>query len=110
MYKNSLEYIEKKKDIVDTLYNILINQDRISTVTHTLAILFLICNFLAAEGVKIVYSAADTYARLNNKKIFSEIVNFLNDRNIDAKTNTLTLICLMLKNAQDKNLVYFFTN
>ena len=77
LYKNSLDYIMENKDIVSTIYNILINHDRINTATHSMSILFLICNFLEKEGVKLVYHAAESYARHAGKKIFLEVVNFL---------------------------------
>ena len=105
MYRNSFDYIEENKDIVSTIYNILINHDRINTVTHSLSILFLICNFLGQEGVKSVWHAAESYAKYHEKKIFLEVVNFLNDNSIDIKVNTLTLICMMLQNISDKNMV-----
>lgn len=61
------------------------------------------CEFLNFEGVKIVYLAADEYARVNNSKIFLELVQFINDSMFDIKVNTMTLLSVMLQKSNDSS-------
>ncbi len=61
------------------------------------------CEFLNFEGVKIVYLAAEEYARTNNSKIFLELVQFINDSIFDIKVNTMTLLSVMLQKSNDSS-------
>lgn len=105
VYLNSMEYIKENPDVTYELYNILINNDTINTITHALGIFILICEFLKEEGVDLLYKAAEEYSKKNNSRMFKEFVLFLNDSNIDIKVNSITLIHFLIKHTSDKNRV-----
>jgi len=109
-YENSFGYIQENKEVVEILYNILINYDAMNTATHTLDVLILITNILNDFGVSIIMRSAEIYAMKSNNKIFKELVNFINDSNIDIKLNSLNLICDMLEKCTDKIKVKNFIN
>ena len=102
VYLNSMEYIKENPDIFATLYNILIDNDNINTINHTLGIFILIIDYLKEEGVEIFIDSADDYALKNDSKIFKELVFFINDSSIDIKVNALTLIFMLIKYSEDK--------
>ena len=85
------------------MYTQLFNNDVINNITHTLSLLFLLCEFLNFEGVKIVYNAAEEYSKNNNTQIFKEIVHFINNPNFDIKVNSMTLISVMLLKSKDSS-------
>lgn len=85
------------------MYTHLFNNDAINSITHTLSLLFLLCEFLNFEGVKIVYNAAEEYSKNNNSKIFQEIAQFINNSNFDIKVNSLTLLTKMLQKSMDSS-------
>ena len=102
IYLNSIEYIKENPTVVTDLYYILINHDAINTVTHTLAILTLICITLKDLGAKMVYNAALDYSEGNGVKIFEELVAFIDHKSIDIKYNALGLICELIRNTTKK--------
>ena len=85
------------------MYTQLFNNDVINSITHTLSLLFLLCEFLNFEGVKIVYNAAEEYSKNNNTQIFKEIVHFINSPNFDIKVNSMTLLSVMLQKSKDSS-------
>ena len=101
-YENSYGYIQENKEVVETLYNILINYDTMNTATHTLEVLILITDMLNDLGVNIILRSAELHAMKSNNKLFKELVNFINDSNIDIKLNSITLICYLLEKCADK--------
>jgi len=101
-YENSYGYIQENKEVVEILYNILINYDTINTATHTLDVLILITNILNDFGVNIIVRSAEIYAMRINSKLFKELVNFISYSNVDIKFNCLNLICDMLEKCTDK--------
>ena len=109
-YENSYGYIQENKEVVETLYTILVNFDAMNTATHTLEVLILITDILNDFGVNIILRSAELYAMKNSTKIFKELVSFINDSNIDIKLNAITLICFMLEKCSDKVKVNFFNN
>jgi hypothetical protein len=96
IYLNSMEYIKENPMVIDELFDILINNDAINTVTHTLGILILICDYLKGEGVDMVIHAAQKFAKNNGSKVFQELVLLINESNIDIKINTITLIYYLI--------------
>jgi outer membrane murein-binding lipoprotein Lpp len=102
VYLNSMEYIKENPEIIFSLYNILINNDNINTITHSLGIFILISDFLKEEGIKIIYDAIEDYSKKNSSKIFKELVVFINDASIDIKVNAIILICLIIRYTLDK--------
>lgn len=103
MYLNSMEYIKENSEIIVILYNILINNDAINTVTHTLGILILICDYLKEEGVEMIIAAAEQYSKRHNSHLLKELVMMLGDANLDIQVNTMTLISLLVKYITEKN-------
>lgn len=85
------------------MYAQLFNNDVINTITHTLSLLILLCEFLNFEGVKIVYNAAEEYAKTHSSKIFKELVQFINGSIFDIKVNTMTLLSVMLQKSNDSS-------
>jgi len=108
VYLNCMEYIKENSDVILELYNILINNDNINTINHTLGIFILISNFLKEESVELIYKAAEEYAKKMNSKIFQELVLLINDSSIDIKVNAITMIVLMIQLSRDRNLVNFY--
>lgn len=108
VFKNAIEYIRENPVVVYNLYNILMSnslfENAMSTIiTHTLGILFLLCDVLKDEGVSMILNAADKYAEENDKKIFNELVGFLYNTDIQVKLNTMTLIYIMIKSCNKKS-------
>lgn len=97
-----MEYIKENPEIIFSLYNILINNDNINTITHSLGIFILISDFLKEEGIKIIYDAIEDYSKNNSSKIFKELVIFINDASIDIKVNAITLIFMIIRLTIDK--------
>lgn len=98
-YLNAIEYLKDNTEIIEDLYNILINNDALNTANYTLGILIIICNFLKDVGAEHIVKAAEKYAKKNETKIFKELVNFINDSSIDIKINSITLIWFLLSNS-----------
>lgn len=110
VYLNSIEYIRENSFIIDNLFYILINNDNINTISHTLGILILICDYLKEEGASLIIKAGENYAKKNNSKFLLELVQFINDSSIDIKVNAITLICMLINYVNDKNKVFFSFN
>ena len=108
VYLNCMEYIKENSEVILELYNILINNDNINTINHTLGIFILISNFLKEESVDLIHKAAEEYAKKMNSKIFQELVFLINDSSIDIKVNAITMIVLMIQLSRDRNLVEFY--
>jgi hypothetical protein len=66
VYLNCVEYIKENSDVIVELYNIMINNDNINTINHTLGIFLLIGSFLKEESVDLFYQAAEVYAVKTN--------------------------------------------
>jgi len=105
VYLNCMEYIKENSDVIIELYNILMNNDNINTINHTLGILILIVSFVKEDGVDLLCRAAEEYANKTNSKIFKELVLFINDSSIDIKVNAITMIVLLVKFTREKNSV-----
>jgi hypothetical protein len=103
-----MEYIKENPEVIFNLYNILINNDAINTITHTLGIFILICDYLKSEGVDMVVKAALQISKNGNKKTFHDLVLLLNDSNIDIKINTITLIYYLLVYSEREKVTCFF--
>jgi hypothetical protein len=87
------------------LYNILINNDTINTVTHTLGILIFICEILGENGVDLILKAAKQFSKQQSVPVFQELILLLNDSNVDIKINCITLLYDMLRFIDDKEKV-----
>ena len=105
IYKNALEYIKENPIVVINIYHVLTFTDTINTITHTLAGLCIICEFLKPEGINLIYNAAIEFSKVQQTKVFKELVQFINGTHIDIKVNALMLICYILHNSKfDKTL------
>lgn len=105
IYLNAIEFIKENVVVVDDLFNILIKNDSINTITHTLSILSFISEHIIPEGVEIVYDTAYEYTNKNNTLLFTEIIQFINHSNLDIKVNTLILINNLLIRSAESNKV-----
>jgi hypothetical protein len=105
-----MEYIKENPEVISELYKILINNDNINTIRHTLGILILICEYLKEQGVEILCRVIEDYSRENDTPLYKELVKFLNDSSTDIKTEAMTLICQIIKYNKDKNKVEFINN
>ena len=92
-FQSSYDFIEKKKEILSTLYNILVSNENINTLHFAIDILIKIIQ-TSEEKTMYIVDVAEKYAKKTHTKIFSQIVNFLSETNkeIELKNKSLMLI------------------
>ena len=87
-FESSDDYIRKSKEIVDTLYDILMKSDTINCSLFTMNTLIRIIS-QGEEKTMYLIDVAENYAKKSVTQIFSQIVSLLSnskDANIKAKT------------------------
>jgi len=103
LYLNSMEYIRENSEVIFDLYEILIKNDNINTISYTLGILILICDYLKQEAVDILIQSIQEHAMDNEVESFKQLVKFIDDPSLDIKVNAMTLICLLIQYTSEKN-------
>ena len=86
-FQSSTDYIKKRKEIIDTLYEILITSDTINCSLFTLNTLI---SIVSQDEEKAMYliEVADNYAKKSVTQIFSQIITLIStnkDKNIRGK-------------------------
>ena len=95
-FQSSTDYIRKRKEIIDTLYEILMKSDTINCSLFTLNTLIAI---ISQDEEKAMYliDVAENYAKKSVTQIFSQIVALLsNNKNVTIKGKTLFFINVLL--------------
>ena len=95
-FESSSNYIQKRKEIIDSLYEILIKSDKINCSISTLNTLITI---ISQDEEKAMYliDVAEKYAKKSRTPIFSQVINFLDsNKDIKLKAKTLFFINVLL--------------
>ena len=95
-FESSANYIQKRKEIIDSLYEILIKSDTINCSISTLNTLIAI---ISQDEEKAMYliDVAEKYAQKSRTPIFSQVIKFLSsNKDIKLKTKTLFFINVLL--------------
>lgn len=105
VYKNAIEYIRVNSSVITNLYFMVMNASLntnsetaiMSIISHTLGILFILCDLLKDEGVLMILMAAEAFSNTRDTKIFKELVMLINSNDMQIKINTMTLIFILVK-------------
>ena len=95
-FQSSTDYIKKRNEIIDTLYEILMTSDTINCSLFTLNTLITI---MSQDEEKAMYliDVAENYAKKSVTQIFSQIIAlFLNNKNTSIKGKALLFINVLL--------------
>ena len=90
-FQSSFDYFDKKKDILSSLYGILMSNDNIKCSQFAIDIIIKIIG-TSEEKTMYIIDAAEKYAKKTHTKIFSQIVNLLSETNKETKLKTYTLM------------------
>ena len=96
VYQSSSDYIQKKKEIIDALYEILIKSDTINCSLFTLNTLIAI---ISQDEEKAMYliDVAEKYAKKSVTPVFSQVISFLSSsKDTNLKSQTLLFINVLL--------------
>ena len=94
-FQSSSDYIQKRKEIIDSLYEILIKTDAINCNLSTLNTLIAIIS-QDEEKAMYVIDVAEKYAKKSVTRVFSQIITLLSTKEIKLKTKTLFFINILL--------------
>ena len=95
-FQSSSDYIQKKKEIIDVLYEILIKSDTIKCSLFTLNTLIAI---ISQDEEKAMYliDVAEKYAKKSVTPIFSQVISLLSgSKDTNLKTKALLFINVLL--------------
>lgn len=101
-FMNGLEYTKENKEVIAKLYEILYHDEKINVINFTLSLFTIIIGFLQDEGVEYFISSAQEYAKNTNTKIYSKLVECIDDPNADIKKNALLIITSLISFSFDK--------
>ena len=90
-YQSAYDYFEKKKEILSSLYNILMTDGNINCAHFSLDLMIKIIR-TSEEKTMYIIDVAEKYAKKTHTKIFSQIVNNLSETNKEIKLKVLTLM------------------
>ena len=90
-FQSSFDYFEKKKEILSSLYGILMSNDNIKCSQFAIDIIIKIIG-TSEEKTMYIIDAAEKYAKKTHTKVFSQILNLLSETNKETKIKTLTLM------------------
>ena len=95
IYQSSSDYIQKKKEIIDILYEILIKSD---TPQCSLSTIKTLITIISQDEEKSIYliDVAEKYAKKSVTPVFSQIISIFNSSDSNLKTNTLLFINVLL--------------
>ena len=96
IYQSSSDYIQKKKENIDALYEILIKSDTINCSLFTLNTLIAI---ISQDEEKAMYliDVAEKYAKKSVTPVFSQVISFLSSsKDTNLKSQTLLFINVLL--------------
>ena len=90
VYESSSDYIQKKREIIDTIYEILIKSDTINSTLFTLNCLI---GIISQDEERAIYliDVAEKYAKKSVTPVFSQVISFLSS-NKDTNLNTKILL------------------
>ena len=94
-FQSSNDYINKNEEIIVTLYEILMKVDNIESNKYAINILMTVISQDQAKA-KYLLDVAEEYAKKSRTKIYSQIVRFFKDNEIELRTKTLILINVLL--------------
>jgi hypothetical protein len=94
-FQSSSDYIQKRKEIIDSLYEILIKTDAINCNLSTLNTLIAIIS-QDEEKAMYVIDVAEKYAKKSVTPVFSQVITLLSTKEIKLKTKTLFFINILL--------------
>ena len=94
-FQSSNDYINKNEEIIVTLYEILMKVDNIESNKCAINILMTVISQDQAKA-KYLLDVAEEYAKKSRTKIYSQIVRFFKDNEIELRTKTLILINVLL--------------
>ena len=95
-FQSSTDYIKKRNEIIDTLYEILMKSDNIKCTLLTLNTLIAI---ISQDEEKTMYliDVAENYAKKSVTQIFSQIIaNLVNNKDVNILGKTLLFINVLL--------------
>ena len=95
-FQSSIDYIKKRNEIIDTLYEILMKNDTINCIPFSLNTLIAI---ISQDEEKTMYliDYAENYAKKSVTQIFSQIIGYLiNNKDANILGKTLLFINVLL--------------
>lgn len=104
-YENALQYVEENY-ILESFIQLLISVNPNTPPKNTsllLTTLICIIAYMKEPAIDIFYRVSQHHAQDNNTKIFSELVNFIDDGFKEIKENAFLLINLILTTISNKN-------
>ncbi|MGL4948127.1 MAG: hypothetical protein ACRC42_01950, partial [Mycoplasma sp.] len=101
-YESAMQYLIQNKEIINELYKILVESDNINTIGSTLGILAFTVAHFKEELAEQVRKAAEDYEKVSHIKIYSQLINFVNNSALNTKQNAMLLICLLLTFTNNK--------
>ena len=97
-YQSSADYIQKKKEVIDVLYEILVKSDTINCSLFSLKSLIIIISQDEEKSMYLI-DVAEKYAKKSVTPPFSQVIGLLSSSNdTKIKTQTLVLINFLLNN------------
>ena len=94
-FQSSSDYINKNDEIIATLYEILMKGDDIKSNIYALNILLSVIS-QDQQKAKYLLDVAEEYSKKSVTKIYSQIVGFFKDNELELRTKTLILINVLL--------------
>ena len=90
-YQLAFDYFDKKREILSTLYSILMANDNIKSSIFAIDI---IIKFIGTSEEKTMYiiDVAEKYAQKTHTKVYSQIVYFMSEANKETKLKNLSLM------------------
>jgi hypothetical protein len=100
-FESAYDYFEKKKDILSTLYTILMSNENLKSSHFAMDIMIKIIGKneeKRMEKTMYIIDVAEKYAKKTHTKIYSQIVNFLSDTNkeVNLRNNSLMFINMIM--------------
>ena len=90
VYESSSDYIQKRREIIDAIYEILIKSDTIKSTLYTLNCLI---GIISQDEERAIYliDVAEKYAKKSVTPVFSQVIGFLSSSK-DTSVNTKILL------------------
>ena len=90
VYESSSNYIQKRREIIDAIYEILIKSDTFNSALYTLNCLI---GIISQDEERAIYliDVAEKYAKKSVTAVFSQVIGFLSS-NKDTNLNTKILL------------------
>ena len=99
-YQSSIEYITEHKEIIGSIYNILMETDstqlNVNGIKHALQILITLQSHSPSFSDEIIISA-ENYARNTNTQPYYQLVGFLESTEVQLINDCFLLLCILLK-------------